>query len=151
MVQFDFSGKWKLLVQIEQWGDPVRQWWSFIQRYPTEIDGNFLLFTIDKPKVVGRVNGDRLNICMMLPILSSKMCWIKNVRNVIYFEAGIHETDDSAGKCFVSSYTTVYEKVVAVLKGCLTCGRVENVKILGHGLLLNATGDISVTTPGGTD
>ena len=70
----------------------------------------------------------------------------KNDPNVIYFEAGIHEPTDTAGKCFrIPSNTTVYLEGGAVLKGCLTCDSVENVKILGHGMLLEPQQGISVT------
>ena len=63
----------------------------------------------------------------------------------MYFESGIHEPTDVAGKCFrIPSNTTVYLEGGAVLKGCLTCDSVENVKILGHGMLLEPQQGISV-------
>lgn len=69
----------------------------------------------------------------------------KNDPNVMYFESGIHEPTDVAGKCFrIPSNTTVYLEGGAVLKGCLTCDSVENVKILGHGMLLEPQQGISV-------
>jgi len=69
----------------------------------------------------------------------------KNDPNVMYFEAGIHEPTDTAGKCFrIPSNTTVYLEGGAVLKGCLTCDSVENVKILGHGMLLEPQQGISI-------
>lgn len=62
MVQFDFSGKVEVLVQKnngEIRSAVVRPLSKGIQ---PEIDGNFLLFTIDKPqKLSVEFNGDRLN------------------------------------------------------------------------------------------
>ena len=62
MVQFDFSGKVEVLVQKnngEVRSAVIRPLSKGIQ---PEIDGNFLLFTIDKPqKLSAQFNGDRLN------------------------------------------------------------------------------------------
>ena len=111
-----------------------------------EIDGNFLLFTIDKPqKLSVEFNGDRLNNLHVFANPIIKNVPDKNDPNVIYFEAGIHEPTDTAGKCFrIPSNTTVYLEGGAVLKGCLTCDSVENVKILGHGMLLEPQQGISI-------
>ncbi len=49
------------------------------------------------------------------------------------------------GKCFrIPSNSTVYLEGGAVLKGCLNCDSVENVRILGHGMLLEPQQGISV-------
>ena len=147
MVQFDFSGKVEVLVQKnngEIRSAVVRPLSKGIQ---PEIDGNFLLFTIDKPqKLSVEFNGDRLNNLHVFANPIIKNVPDKNDPNVIYFEAGIHEPTDTAGKCFrIPSNTTVYLEGGAVLKGCLTCDSVENVKILGHGMLLEPQQGISVT------
>jgi hypothetical protein len=69
----------------------------------------------------------------------------KNDPNVMYFESGIHEPTDTTGKCFrIPSNTTVYLEGGAVLKGRLNCDSVENVKILGHGMLLEPQQGISI-------
>ena len=145
MVQFDFSGKVEVLVQKNN-GDVrsavVRPLSKGIQ---PEIDGNFLLFTLDKPqKLSVEFNGDRLN---NLHVFANPIIDVpdKNDPNVMYFESGIHEPTDVADKCFrIPSNTTVYLEGGAVLKGCLTCDSVENVKILGHGMLLEPQQGISV-------
>ena len=125
MVQFDFSGKVEVLVQKNN-GDIrsaiVRPLSKGIQ---PEIDGNFLLFTLDKPqKLSVEFNGDRLNNLHVFanPIIENVPD--KNDPNVMYFESGIHEPTDVAGKCFrIPSNTTVY---------------------LGHGMLLEPQQGISV-------
>ena len=146
MVQFDFSGKVEVLVQKNN-GDirsaVVRPLSKGIQ---PEIDGNFLLFTLDKPqKLSVEFNGDRLNNLHVFANPIIKNVPDKNDPNVMYFESGIHEPTDVAGKCFrIPSNTTVYLEGGAVLKGCLNCDSVENVKILGHGMLLEPQQGISV-------
>lgn len=138
MVQFDFSGKVEVLVQKnngEVRSAVIRPLSKGIQ---PEIDGNFLLFTIDKPqKLSVEFNGDRLNNLHVFANPISKDIPDKNAPNVMYFESGIHEATDEAEKCFhIPSNTTVYLEAGAVLKGWLNCDSVENVKILGRGILL---------------
>ena len=130
MVQFDFFGI-------------VRPLSKGIQ---PKINGNFLLFTLDKPqKLSVEFNGDRLNNLHVFANPIIKDIPDKNDPNVMYFESGIHEPTDAAGKCFrIPSNTTVYLEGGAVLKGCLNCDSVENVKILGHGMLLEPQQGISV-------
>ena len=146
MVQFDFSGKVEVLVQKnngEIRSAVVRPLAKGIQ---PEIDGNFLLFTIDKPqKLSVEFNGDRLSNLHVFanPIIENVPD--KNDPNVMYFESGIHEPTDTTGKCFrIPSNTTVYLEGGAVLKGRLNCDSVENVKILGHGMLLEPQQGISI-------
>ena len=146
MVQFDFSGKVEVLVQKnngEIRSAVVRPLSKGIQ---PEIDGNFLLFTIDKPqKLSVEFNGDRLSNLHVFanPIIENVPD--KNDPNVMYFESGIHEPTDTTGKCFrIPSNTTVYLEGGAVLKGRLNCDSVENVKILGHGMLLEPQQGISI-------
>lgn len=101
MVQFDFSGKVEVLVQKnngELRSAVVRPLSKGIQ---PEIDGNFLLFTLDKPqKLSVEFNGDRLNNLHVFanPIIENVPD--KSDPNVMYFESGIHEPTDVAGKCF---------------------------------------------------
>ena len=146
MVQFDFSGKVEVLVQKnngEIRSAVVRPLAKGIQ---PEIDGNFLLFTIDKPqKLSVEFNGDRLSNLHVFanPIIENVPD--KNDPNVMYFESGIHEPTDTTGKCFrIPSNTTVYLEGGAVLKGRLNCDSVENVKILGHGMLLEPQQGLSI-------
>ena len=146
MVQFDFSGKVEVLIRKnngEIRSAIVRPLSKGIQ---PKIDGNFLLFTLDKPqKLSVEFNGDRLNNLHVFANPIIKDIPDKNDPNVMYFESGIHEPTDAAGKCFrIPSNTTVYLEGGAVLKGCLNCDSVENVKILGYGMLLEPQQGISV-------
>ena len=147
MVQFDFSGKVEVLVRKNN-GDirtaVIRPLSKGIQ--PT-IDGNYVLFTIDKPQKLSiEFNGDRLNNLHVFANPIIKDIPDKNAPNVMYFESGIHEPTDAATKSFrIPSNTTVYLEGGAVLKGRLSCDSVENVKILGHGMLLEPQQGISIS------
>lgn len=146
MVQFDFSGKVEVLVQKnngEVRSAVIRPLSKGIQ---PKIDGNNVLFTIDKPqKLSVEFDGDRLHNLHVFANAIEKNVPDKDEPHVMYFAAGIHEPTDTKGKCFrIPSNTTVYLEGGAVLKGKLVCDSVENVKILGHGMLLEPQQGISV-------
>ncbi len=146
MVQFDFSGKVEILVKKNNGlirTAVIRPLSIAIQ---SEINGNNLLFTIDKPQKLSiEFDGDRLH---NLHVFANSL--IKDVPdrkdpNVIYFESGIHEPTDKEEKCFrIPSNSIVYLEEGAVLKGSLNCDSVENVKILGHGMLLEPQQGVSI-------
>ena len=146
MVQFDFSGKVEFLIQKNNGEIHSAVVRPLSKGVRSEIDGNYLLFTLDKPqKLSVEFNGDRLNNLHLFanPIISEVPD--KNLPNVMYFEAGIHEPADQDTKSFhIPSNTTVYLEGGAVLKGKLVCDSVENVKILGHGMLLEPQQGISI-------
>ena len=146
MVQFDFSGKVEVLIQKNNGEIHSAVVRPLSKGVRSEIDGNYLLFTLDKPqKLSVEFNGDRLNNLHLFanPIISEVPD--KNLPNVMYFEAGIHEPADQDTKSFhIPSNTTVYLEGGAVLKGKLVCDSVENVKILGHGMLLEPQQGISI-------
>ena len=146
MVQFDFSGKVEVLIQKNNGEIHSAVVRPLSKGVRSEIDGNCLLFTLDKPqKLSVEFNGDRLNNLHLFanPIISEVPD--KNLPNVMYFEAGIHEPADQDTKSFhIPSNTTVYLEGGAVLKGKLVCDSVENVKILGHGMLLEPQQGISI-------
>ena len=146
MVQFDFSGKVEVLIQKNNGEIHSAVVRPLSKGVRSEIDGNCLLFTLDKPqKLSVEFNGDRLNNLHLFanPIISEVPD--KNLPNVMYFKAGIHEPADQYTKSFhIPSNTTVYLEGGAVLKGKLVCDSVENVKILGHGMLLEPQQGISI-------
>ena len=138
MVQFDFSGKVEVLIQKNNGEVRTAVVRPLSKGIQTEIEGNCLMFTIDKPqKLSVEFNGDRLKNLHVFANPIIKSVPDKNAPDVMYFESGIHEATDTEKKCFhIPSNTTVYLEAGAVLKGWLNCDSVENVKILGHGMLL---------------
>lgn len=145
MVQFDFSGKVEVLVQKnnEELRSVVIR--PLSKQIEPKVEGNVVVFTIDKPqKFSVEFNGDRLhNLHLFANALETDIP-DRNSPNVMYFEAGYHEPD-SVSKCFrVRSNTIVYLEGGAVLKGPIVCDSVENVKILGHGILHETSNGLTI-------
>lgn len=146
MVQFDFAGEVEVLIQKNN--GEVRQ----VEVRPLSreiqpvIDGNHVLFTLDSPQKLSiEFNGDRLhNLHIFANSLRTDIP-DKDAPGVIYFEAGYHEPTDSVARNFpIPSNTTVYLEGGAVLKGPLVCEHVENVKIIGNGMLYETSNGITV-------
>lgn len=146
MVQFDFTGEIEVLIQKNN--GEVRQ----VDIRPLSkgirptVDGNCVLFTLDKPQKLSiEFNGDRLhNLHLFANVIRTDIP-DKNAPGVMYFEAGYHEPTDSIAKNFpIPSNTTVYLEGGAVLKGPLVCEHVENVKILGTGMLHETSNGITI-------
>ena len=146
MVQFDFTGEIEVLIQKNN--GEVRQ----VNIRPLSkgirptVDGNCVLFTLDKPqKLSVEFNGDRLHNLHLFANAIRTDIPDKNAPGVMYFEAGYHEPTDSIAKIFpIPSNTTVYLEGGAVLKGPLVCDHVENVKILGTGMLHETSNGITI-------
>ncbi len=145
MVQFDFSGKIEVLVQKnngELRSVIIR---PLSKQIEPKVEGNAVIFTIDKPqKLSVEFNDDRLhNLHLFANALETNIP-DRNAPNVMYFEAGWHEPD-SVSKCFrVQSNTIVYLEGGAVLKGPIVCDSVENVKIMGHGMLHETSNGLTI-------
>lgn len=146
MVQFDFTGEIEVLIQKNN--GEVRQ----VDIRPLSkgirptVDGNCVLFTLDKPQKLSiEFNGDRLHNLHLFANAIRTDIPDKNAPRVMYFEAGYHEPTDSIAKNFpIPSNTTVYLEGGAVLKGPLVCDHVENVKILGTGMLHETSNGITI-------
>lgn len=146
MVQFDFTGEVEVLIQKNN-GEvhqvDIRPSSKGIR--PT-VDGNCVLFTLDRPQKLSiEFNGDRLHNLHLFANAIGTDIPDKNAPGVMYFEAGYHEPTDSIAKNFpIPSNTTVYLEGGAVLKGPLVCDHVENVKILGTGMLHETSNGITI-------
>lgn len=146
MVQFDFTGEVEVLIQKNN--GEVRQ----VDIRPLSksirpaVDGNCVLFTLDKPQKLSiEFNGDRLHNLHLFANAIRTDIPDKNAPGVMYFEAGYHEPTDTVAKNFpIPSNTTVYLEGGAVLKGPLVCDHVENVKILGTGMLHETSNGITI-------
>ncbi|WP_321332402.1 glycosyl hydrolase family 28 protein [uncultured Bacteroides sp.] len=147
MVQFDFSGKIEVLVQKNN--EEVRSVniRPLSKHIIPKVEGRFVSFILDKPQNLSiEFNDDRLHNLHLFANSIETDIPDKNASNVMYFEAGMHEPTDSITKSFrIPSNTIVYLEGGAVLKGRLVCDSVENVKVLGHGMLLEPQQGISIT------
>lgn len=137
-VQFDFDGKVEVRVQKNNGkvGDVAIR--PLSKGIVPRVSGNVITFTLDRPEDLSiECDGDRLHNLHLFsnPIETSRPK--KGDKGVMYFEAGLHEPEDTESKTFkIPSNTTVYMEPGAVLKGKLLCDSVENVKICGRGFLL---------------
>ncbi|MCI1647220.1 MAG: glycosyl hydrolase family 28 protein [Bacteroides sp.] len=145
MVQFDFNGKIEILVQKNNGEVRDVTIRPLSKGIKPSVDGNYVLFTLDKPqKLSVEFNGDKLHNLHVFANAIETNVPDKKAPGIMYFEAGYHEPD-SIEKCFkIPSNTTVYLEGGAVLKGPLLCEHVENVKILGHGMLLETFNGITI-------
>ena len=137
MVYFDFSGAVELAVRRNNNNfDEVRVRPSSSD-IPVKVSGTTVFFTLNKPqKVSVEFDGDRLHNLHVFgnPIEKSKPD--PNDPNVIYFGPGVHQPMDLPGDEFnIPSGKTVYIAGGAVVRAKLICDRVENVKIIGRGIL----------------
>lgn len=108
---------------------------------------NTITFTLEQPKYLSvEFNGDRLhNLHLFANPLETEIP-SKGDKNVMYFERGIHRPGDLPGlEIHVPSNTTVYLEPGAIIKAKLTLDRVENVRIIGRGILDHPQRGIEIT------
>lgn len=98
------------------------------------VKGNTLTFKLDQPRNLSvEVNNDIFHNLHLFANPIRKEVPDKNDPNVIYFGPGIYEFEK--GKFDVPSNKTVYVDGGAVLRGQLSLDSVENVKIIGSGMV----------------
>lgn len=140
MVQFDFEGKVDMMVKVNNGQVNDVKIRPSNKNIPHRIEGNIIYFSLDKPsKLSLEVNGDRLHNLHIFANETEKEKPDPNDENVLYFGEGIHSPKDAPGEAFkVPSNTTVYLAPGAVIKGKFLCERVENVRFIGRGIILEA-------------
>lgn len=134
VAKFEFEGK----VEIE-----VKSLKADIKSYrirPTSYsiqavqEGNTLHFSIDKPRYISvEINGDiyhNLQIFADNTLEKPKM----KKKDLIYFGPGLH--DLKGDSIAIPSGKTVFIDNGAVIKGWLSVYNAENVRILGHGIIM---------------
>ena len=146
-VKFDFSGK--VEVKIRMNNGLLQQVNIRPDRFgiKPEIKGNEFRFSLDKPsKLSIEVNGNKMNNIHLVANAIENEVPDSNADHVIYFGPGIHKPDDMPGDVFtIPSNTTVYIHGDAVLQGKILCNKVENVKIIGRGIIDQAVRGIEIT------
>ena len=147
MVQFDFSGSVEVKVRKNNGTlNDVRIRPAAAGIHP-RIEGNTFYFSLDKPEKLSiETNGDtRHNLHLFANSLETDIP-NSDDPNVIYFGPGIHKPNDLPGDAFViPSNKTVYLAGGAVLQGKLLCNQVENVKILGRGIIDQSVRGVEIT------
>lgn len=143
MAFFDFSGTAEVSIEYNLGDIHSARIRPLSYGIHPEINGRTLAFKLVKPCNLSiEVNGNIFNNLHLFagPIESNKPN--SNDPNVLFFGPGIHE---SAPIIRVPSGKTVYLAGGAVVKSKLLCDSVENVRILGRGMLYQPHRGIEIT------
>ena len=137
MVYFDFSGSVEVFVRKNN-GDvqSVKIRPSSYEIKPTVI-GNAITFTLTEPKKISiEFDGDKLHNLHLFANPIETFRPDPNDPNVVYFGPGVHMPKDLPGEAFnIPSGKTVYIAGGAIVRGKLLCDKVENVRIIGRGII----------------
>jgi hypothetical protein len=147
MVSFDFDQKVEVKVKLNS---------GILQQVKIrpgkaniipKLKGNEFTFFLDKPqKLSVEVNGNKRNNLHIIANSILKDIPSQKAKNVIYFGPGVHKPGDIPGDVFViPSNTTVYIDGGAIVKGKLLCNKVENVKIIGRGIIDQGIRGVEIT------
>ncbi|HEX8461881.1 MAG TPA: glycosyl hydrolase family 28 protein [Segetibacter sp.] len=137
MVYFDFSGSVEVAVRKNNGNIQTVKVRPSSYAINTTTQGNTIFFTLTAPRKVSvEFNGDKLhNLHLFGNPLETYKPDPKDT-NVIYFGPGMHGPKDSPGDEFnIPSGKTVYIAGGAVVRAKLVCDRVNNVRIIGRGIL----------------
>lgn len=147
MVQFDFSGVVEVRVKVNNGN--VNE----VKIRPTEKniafrkEGNMIYFLLDKPsKLSIEINGDRLRNLHLFANEPETDIPDMNAPNVMFFGPGYHKPKDQPGTSFnIPSNTIVYLAPGAVINGKFVCNKVENVRFLGRGIIIDSERGFELT------
>lgn len=143
-VQFDFSGTIDIRVQKNNGIVQRAEIRPLSKDIKPKRNGNELTFTIDRPQYLSvEFDGDKLHNLHILANAIRTDRPDSTDAHVMYFGNGVHEPGNDAKEFRVPSNTTVYLEGGAVLKGRLNCDSTEHVKVLGHGMILEAGNGLS--------
>ena len=108
---------------------------------------NTILFTLDKPEHLSiEFNGDRLHNLHLFANPLETETYTKSEKGVLYFGPGVHRPADLPNNQIrIPSNTTVYLAPGAVVQAKLLVDKVENVRILGRGILDHPARGIEIT------
>lgn len=143
MAYFDFAGSVDVSVTFNKGELRTARIRPLSYGIKPDVKGNTLTFTLTEPRNLSiEVNGDIFNNLHLFagPIETDR----PNPEDpeVIYFGPGVHEPGNEFK---VPSGKTVYLAGGAVVKSKLVCDRVENVRILGRGVLYRPQRGVEVT------
>ncbi|MBN1855062.1 MAG: hypothetical protein JW829_20175 [Pirellulales bacterium] len=133
MAYFDFTGPIEVSVTYNHGEVRTARIRPLSYDIEPEIDGNTLTFMLTQPCNLSiEVNGDLFgNLHLFAGAIESERPDPEDP-NVIYFGPGVHEPGLTL---HIPSNRTVYLAGGAVVKSTLVCERVENVRIIGRGVL----------------
>ncbi len=108
---------------------------------------NVIVFRLDKPQYLSvEFNGDRLHNLHLFANPPETEVYKEAEKDVMYFGPGVHRPRDLPNNQLrIPSNTTVYLAPGAVVKAKLLVDGVENVRIIGRGILDHPVRGIEVT------
>jgi hypothetical protein len=137
MVYFDFSGTVEVFVQKNNGNvQSVKIRPSSYEIKPL-LNGNSITFTLTEPKKISiEFDGDKLHNLHVFANPIETFRHDPKDPNVVYFGPGVHMPKDLPGDAFnISSGKTVYIAGGAIVRGKLLCDKVQNVRIIGRGII----------------
>ena len=147
MVTFDFGGTVEVAVRKNNGAVRQARLRPLSYGLKSRLEGNTLYFTLDRPRKLSvEFDGDKLeNLHVFANALETEKPDPK-APGVMYFGPGIHTPPDAPGNVIkVPSNTTVYLAGGAVLRAKLVCDHVENVRIIGRGIIDQPERGVEVT------
>jgi hypothetical protein len=134
MAYFDFSGEVELSVTYNKGSIKDSRIRPLSYNIPRQVSGQTITFKLKKPANLSiEVNGDIFHNLHLFANPVETFIPGRTDKNVIYFGPGIHQI--SGKKLKVPSGKTVYIAGGAILMGQILIDRVENVKVLGRGMI----------------
>jgi hypothetical protein len=115
-----------------------------------KVNGNTITFSLSEPRNLSvEVNGDIFhNLQLFANAIETNRPAFTDP-NVIYFGPGIHQLDQNVLN--VPSGKTVYIAGGAVVRGQLVCNHVDNVRILGRGMVFESESPVRARTTNSTN
>lgn len=138
MVQFDFEGEVEIRVKVNNGMIHDVKIRPENKNIDFTRNDNLIYFNLNKPaKLSLEINGDRLHNLHIFANEPEKEIPSPDDPNVMYFGAGMHKPKDLPGDAFnIPSNTTVYLAPGAIVNGKFVCNKVENVRFIGRGIIL---------------
>lgn len=134
MASFDFSGEVEVSVTSNAGTINNARIRPLSYNIEHQIEGSKIMFKLNKPANISvEVNGDIFHNLHLFANPIETFIPNKKDKNVMYFPPGLHEIP--GGKLSVLSGTSVYLAGGSVLKGQILLDGVENVKVIGRGII----------------
>jgi len=131
---FDFSGEVEVSVTYNKGSIQTSRIRPLSYNIKHEVNGNTLIFKLFKPSNLSiEVNGDIFHNLQLFANPVSAYKPNKKDKNLIYFGPGIHQIPGDVLK--VPANKTVYIDGGAIVMGQIRIEGVENVKVLGSGMV----------------
>ena len=135
VAKFEFEGK--VEIQVKSIAQDIKSYKVRPTSYGIQAkqEGNTLTFSLDRPRYLSvEING---NIYQNLQIFADNVLEkpkVKKKKDLMYFGPGIH--DFKGDSIHIPSGKTVFIDNGAVIKGWLSTYNSNNIKILGHGIIM---------------